>query len=78
LLKNTNNALPLTGQEKFLAIIGDDAGDNLEGPNGCSDRGCTTGWNTMGTMAMVSRLAYVTSILDLTQPLGMGLGHGKL
>jgi len=22
LLKNTNNALPLTGQEKFLAIIG--------------------------------------------------------
>jgi len=37
----------------LICSLGDDAGDNLEGPNGCSDRGCTTGWNTMGTMAMV-------------------------
>lgn len=43
LLKNTNNALPLTGKEKFTAVFGDDAGDNPLGPNGCSDRGCDNG-----------------------------------
>ena len=43
LLKNTNNALPLTGTEKFTAVFGDDAGDNPLGPNGCSDRGCDNG-----------------------------------
>ena len=43
LLKNTNNALPLTGKEKFTAVFGDDAGDNPFGPNGCPDRGCDNG-----------------------------------
>jgi beta-glucosidase len=43
LLKNTNNALPLTGKEKFTAVFGDDAGDNSYGPNGCPDRGCDNG-----------------------------------
>lgn len=43
LLKNTNNALPLTGKEKFTAVFGDDAGDNPLGPNGCPDRGCDNG-----------------------------------
>jgi hypothetical protein len=42
LLKNTNNALPLS-KPKFLAVIGEDAGPNLYGPNGCSDRGCDNG-----------------------------------
>ena len=43
LLKNTNNALPLTGKERFTAVFGDDAGDNPYGPNGCPDRGCDNG-----------------------------------
>ena len=43
LLKNTNNALPLTGQEKQTAIIGEDAGSNPYGANGCGDRGCDNG-----------------------------------
>ncbi|CAF9909174.1 MAG: hypothetical protein HETSPECPRED_008865 [Heterodermia speciosa] len=43
LLKNTNNALPLTGKEKLTAIFGNDAGGNPNGPNGCSDRGCDNG-----------------------------------
>lgn len=43
LLKNTKNALPLTGYEKLTAVFGEDAGDNLYGPNGCSDRGCDNG-----------------------------------
>jgi hypothetical protein len=42
LLKNLNNALPLS-KPKLLAVIGDDAGPNLAGPNGCSDRGCDNG-----------------------------------
>jgi len=43
LLKNTNNALPLTGKEKLTAVFGNDAGDNPNGPNGCGDRGCDNG-----------------------------------
>lgn len=46
LLKNVNNALPLSNP-KFLAVIGEDAGSNLAGPNGCPDRGCNN-----GTLAM--------------------------
>lgn len=42
LLKNLNNALPLS-KPKFLAVIGEDAGSNLNGANGCSDRGCDSG-----------------------------------
>ena len=48
LLKNTNNALPLTGLEKLTAVFGNDAGDNPDGPNGCSDRGCDNGTLGMG------------------------------
>ena len=43
LLKNTNNALPLTGKEKSTAVFGEDAGSNPYGPNGCPDRGCDNG-----------------------------------
>lgn len=42
LLKNLNNTLPLS-KPKFLAVIGEDAGPNIWGPNGCSDRGCDNG-----------------------------------
>jgi hypothetical protein len=42
LLKNVNSALPLS-KPKFVAVIGEDAGPNLDGPNGCADRGCDQG-----------------------------------
>lgn len=42
LLKNTG-ALPLKGSEQLTTVFGEDAGPNLEGPNGCSDRGCDNG-----------------------------------
>ncbi|KAG6054772.1 hypothetical protein E4U17_003485 [Claviceps sp. LM77 group G4] len=45
-LKNTGS-LPLK-KPKFLAVIGEDAGPNLKGPNGCDDRGCDN-----GTLAML-------------------------
>ncbi|GKT47596.1 putative beta-glucosidase btgE [Colletotrichum spaethianum] len=41
LLKN-KGALPLK-KPKFLAVIGEDAGPNSQGPNGCADRGCNDG-----------------------------------
>lgn len=42
LLKNVNSTLPLS-KPRFLAVIGEDAGPNLWGPNGCDDRGCDNG-----------------------------------
>lgn len=42
LLKNAG-ALPLKGTEQLTAVFGEDAGPNLLGPNGCSDRGCDQG-----------------------------------
>ena len=42
LLKNANNALPLK-KPASLAIIGQDAINNPQGPNACTDRGCDTG-----------------------------------
>ncbi|KAK5072030.1 hypothetical protein LTR64_004192 [Lithohypha guttulata] len=47
LLKN-NGALPLSGREKWTAIIGADAGSNAYGANGCADRGCDNGTLAMG------------------------------
>jgi hypothetical protein len=47
LLKNVNNTLPLN-KPKFVAVIGEDAGGNAWGPNGCSDRGCDNGTLAMG------------------------------
>lgn len=46
ILKNTGS-LPLN-KPKFLAVIGEDAGQNSKGPNGCDDRGCDD-----GTLAML-------------------------
>lgn len=43
LLKNNGSALPLSGNEKFTAVFGNDAGPAMLGPNGCPDRGCDNG-----------------------------------
>lgn len=37
LLKNVNGTLPLS-DPKFVAVIGEDAGSNILGPNACPDR----------------------------------------
>lgn len=42
LLKNSG-VLPLKGTEQLTTVFGEDAGPNLNGPNGCSDRGCDNG-----------------------------------
>lgn len=47
LLKNVNNALPLT-KPKTIAIIGTDAANNPAGPNACADRSCDVGILAVG------------------------------
>lgn len=47
LLKNAGDALPLR-RPKSLAIIGEDAAVNPDGPNACNDRGCNNGTLAMG------------------------------
>ncbi|MCJ1343879.1 hypothetical protein MMC31_002077 [Peltigera leucophlebia] len=61
LLKNTNNALPLTGREKFTAIFGSDAGDSPLGPNGCDDRGCDNGTLASGWGSGTANFPYLIS-----------------
>uniref|UniRef100_A0A8H7NF67 beta-glucosidase n=1 Tax=Bionectria ochroleuca TaxID=29856 RepID=A0A8H7NF67_BIOOC len=46
LLKNTGS-LPLI-KPKFVAVIGEDAGPNPKGPNGCDNRGCADGTFAQG------------------------------
>jgi len=64
LLKNTNGALPLKGNEKWTAVFGEDAGDNVYGPNGCSDRGCDNGTLAMGWGSGTSDFPYLVTPLD--------------
>jgi beta-glucosidase len=60
LLKNLNNALPLS-KPKFVAVIGEDAGPNLSGPNGCSDRGCDNGTLGMAWGSGSSNFPYLVT-----------------
>jgi len=67
LLKNANNALPLTGKEKFTAVIGWDAVVNTWGPNGCSDRGCDNGTLAMGWGSGTANFPYLVDPLTAIQ-----------
>jgi beta-glucosidase len=61
LLKNVNNALPLTGKEKLTAVFGEDAGSNPDGPNGCGDRGCDGGTLAMGWGSGTANFPYLVT-----------------
>ncbi|CAG8951136.1 hypothetical protein HYFRA_00006534 [Hymenoscyphus fraxineus] len=60
LLKNINNALPLK-KPKFLAVIGEDAGPNQWGPNGCADRGCDNGTLGIGWGSGTANFPYLVT-----------------
>ena len=66
LLKN-NGALPLTGKEKFIAVFGNDSGDNTNGPNGCSDRGCDNGTLAMAWGSGSANFPYLVTPLTAIQ-----------
>jgi beta-glucosidase len=59
LLKNTNNALPLSGKERQVGVFGEDAGSNAYGPNGCPDRGCDNGTLAMGWGSGTANFPYL-------------------
>lgn len=59
LLKNTAGTLPLTGNENFVAVFGQDAGSNQHGPNGCPDRGCDSGTLAMGWGSGTANFPYL-------------------
>lgn len=63
LLKNTG-ALPLTGKEKLTTVFGSDAGENQNGPNGCSDRGCDNGTLAMGWGSGTANFPYLITPLE--------------
>ncbi|KAI0901687.1 glycoside hydrolase family 3 protein [Annulohypoxylon nitens] len=65
LLKN-NGALPLN-KPKFLAVVGEDAGPNPLGPNGCSDRGCDQGTLAMAWGSGSSDFPYLVTPLEALQ-----------
>lgn len=58
LLKN-EGSLPLTGKERNVAILGNDAGSNPDGANGCPDRGCIQGTLAMGWGSGTSNFPYL-------------------
>ncbi|KAI9646460.1 beta-glucosidase [Ciborinia camelliae] len=60
LLKNTKGALPLKSP-KSIAIIGEDAHDNPDGPNACGDRGCNIGTLAMGWGSGTANFPYLIS-----------------
>ncbi|KAK2877049.1 hypothetical protein FQN49_001456 [Arthroderma sp. PD_2] len=66
LLKN-EGVLPLTGMEQFTAIIGEDAGPNLGGPNSCPDRGCDNGTLAMGWGSGTTNFPYLVTPEDAIQ-----------
>lgn len=66
LLKN-NKALPLTGNEKFTGVFGQGAVTNLDGPNGCSDRGCDNGTLAMGWGSGTANFPYLVDPLTAIQ-----------
>ncbi|KAK1068529.1 beta-glucosidase [Friedmanniomyces endolithicus] len=66
MLKNVNNTLPLN-KPKQIAIIGEDAGPSIYGPNGCPDRGCDNGTLAMGWGSGSTNFPYLIDPLAAIQ-----------
>ncbi|TQB74553.1 hypothetical protein MPDQ_004659 [Monascus purpureus] len=79
LLKN-NGALPLTGKERFVAVLGEDAGSNAYGANGCDDRGCDNGTLAMGWGSGTTNFPYLVTPEQAiqNQVIQNGLGEGEV
>lgn len=66
MLKN-KNVLPLTGNEMFTGVFGEGAVNNLDGPNGCPDRGCDNGTLAMGWGSGTANFPFLVSPLTAIQ-----------
>lgn len=61
LLKNTNNALPLS-KPISISLIGSDAGPPFNGPNGYADHGGDSGTLAMGWGSGTAQFPYLISV----------------
>ncbi|KAE8152086.1 glycoside hydrolase family 3 protein [Aspergillus avenaceus] len=75
LLKN-NGVLPLSGTEKLTAIIGEDAGPNAWGANGCEDRSCDNGTLATGWGSGTADYPYLITPADAIQRTILDKGDG--
>ncbi|KAF2095993.1 beta-glucosidase [Rhizodiscina lignyota] len=66
LLKNVNNTLPLK-KPRQIAVVGEDAGPSMYGPNGCADRGCNNGTLAMGWGSGSTNFPYLVDPLAAIQ-----------
>lgn len=76
LLKNTG-ALPLTHQERMVGLIGEDAGSNPRGANGCPDRGCDDGTLAMGWGSGTANFPYLITPEQAIQNEVLNYGNGQ-
>ncbi|KAF7719282.1 Beta-glucosidase [Penicillium ucsense] len=75
LLKN-KGGLPLTHREQLVAILGEDAGSNPYGANGCSDRGCDNGTLAMGWGSGTANFPYLITPEQAIQNEVLNYGNG--
>ncbi|KAJ5157300.1 beta-glucosidase A [Penicillium canariense] len=76
LLKN-KGGLPLTHQERFIGVLGEDAGSNAYGANGCSDRGCDNGTLAMGWGSGTANFPYLITPEQAIQNEVLNYGNGQ-
>lgn len=61
LLKNENEALPLTNSTRWLNLVGSDAAAAMYGANGCADRGCDNGTLGVGWGSGTANFPYLVT-----------------
>jgi hypothetical protein len=61
LLKNKNTTLPLK-TPSTIGVVGNDAGPNSQGINGCTDRGCNNGILAQGWGSGTAEYPYVINV----------------
>lgn len=76
LLKN-KGGLPLTHQERLVAVLGEDAGSNAYGANGCGDRGCDNGTLAMGWGSGTANFPYLITPEQAIQNEVLNYGNGQ-
>ncbi|KAG8713760.1 hypothetical protein FRC08_012855 [Ceratobasidium sp. 394] len=73
LLKNKNSALPLK-TPSTIGVVGNDAGPNSQGINGCSDRSCNNGILGEGWGSGTAEYPYLINPLDAIKTKASSIG----
>ncbi|KAF8609380.1 beta-glucosidase [Ceratobasidium sp. AG-I] len=73
LLKNKNSALPLKSPST-IGVVGNDAGPNSQGINGCTDRSCDNGVLGQGWGSGTAEYPYLVNPLDAIKTKASSIG----